>query len=353
MLTIARGLVIFEIKLHGVTPLSVFHGGDLAGAAQKFGVALDQWVDLSTGINPNPYPICDLDPRLWHRLPEQHYLDALKKAAATCYGVNNPQWVIPTSGTQTVLQILPRLYRDVKKVRVVGPTYKEHFHCWALAGHDVAYVSDLKCADDCDVLIVVNPNNPTGRIFSVESLLEARARLVARGGLLIVDGAFVDVMPDVDMSSQIGQDGLLVLRSFGKFYGLAGIRLGFVLAGGALGAKMSDAMGPWAVNGPALEIGRQALSDCQWQAKAASELKEAANRLDRICSKAGLEVVGGTSLFRFIETDNAAGLYEHLGRAGILVRPFDDLPRHIRLGLPGGERDWQRLEVALSAFGSE
>ena len=324
--------------------MSVFHGGNLAGAAQKFGIPADGWVDLSTGINPTAYPIPELEMGLWSRLPDFDLLQDLKEAAVYGYGVPSADLVIPVSGTQTLLQILPRLFVGVRKVRIVGPTYKEHEYCWKQAGHDVLEVPDIfEAESDGDIIIVVNPNNPTGDVYPPDYLLDLAASQHKKGGLLIVDGAFMDCAPTIDISRHAGTDGLVILRSFGKFFGLAGIRLGFVLAGGDLAERLKEGIGPWAVNGPALEIGRRALRDHLWIKSMRGTLAQSARRLDEILENAGIDVIGGTSLFRYCEHPETNHLFEHLGRNGILVRPFEDQPGHFRVGLPGDEKHWARL----------
>ena len=329
--------------------MAVFHGGNLAAATQKFGYPDGGWLDLSTGINPDGYPIPDLDKDLWGRLPDQALLQDLKEAAAFYYGCSDSEMVIPVSGTQTLLQILPHLFEKQKKVCIVEPTYKEHEFCWKLAGHDVRSVPDvLSAGDDCDILIVVNPNNPTGDILAPDTLLEIARKQHDKGGLLIVDGAFLDCTPALELSHLVGEtDGLLVLRSFGKFFGLAGIRLGFVLASGPLAQRLKDGIGPWAVNGPAMEVGCKAMRDVDWIKKTRAALIHSAQRLDQLMQDGGLEVLGGTSLFRFCQHKDAERIHNSLAEQGVLVRPFENLPDKLRFGLPGNEQQWAKLQKAL------
>ncbi len=331
--------------------MAVFHGGNLAAAAKQFGIDQAHWVDLSTGINPHPYPIPSLATNLWARLPEENLLEALKGAAARYYGVETPEYVIPVSGTQTLLQILPHLFEKPKKVHIIAPTYNEHAYCWSLAGHTVREFEDIfEASQDSDVLIVVSPNNPTGDVYPPDFLLELAEKQHKRGGILIVDGAFMDCTPALDLSWAAGREGLVVLRSFGKFFGLAGLRLGFVLTGGELGQRLREGIGPWAVNGPALEIGRLALSDDDWIMATRKKLAEATLRLDALLTKGGLDVVGGTSLFRYCFSPNAQDIYQRLGENGILVRPFKERSGFLRFGLPGQEEQWLKLENALKIF---
>lgn len=331
--------------------MAVFHGGNLASAAQSFGVPVQGWLDLSTGINPVPYPIPDIANNLWTRLPDQDVLDDLKAAACQYYEVGGVENIIPVSGTQTLLQIFPHLFEKPKSVRIVGPTYKEHEYCWRLAGHDVAEVGDLfEAVDQGDIVIVVNPNNPTGDVYAPDTLLDIARQLHAKGGLLIVDEAFGDCAPSLGVAGHIGAPGLVALRSFGKFFGLAGIRLGFVLASGELADRLKDGIGPWAVNGPAMEIARRALRDTAWIKKTRQDLVKATARLDEILVRGGMQIVGGTSLFRYCYHEQATRVYESLGRHGILVRPFEDQPGYLRVGLAGDEAGWQRLNIFMQNF---
>jgi len=329
--------------------MSVFHGGNLAAAAQAFGTPDEGWVDLSTGINPESYPIPTFENDLWTRLPDQALLEKLKKAAAFYYGVDDSEKVIPVSGTQTLLQILPHLFEKPKAVRIIAPTYKEHEHCWKLAGHDVREVDDIfEAQEDGDIIIIVNPNNPTGDVYAPDALLALAEKQAQKGGYLIVDGAFMDCVPSLDLSSYVGQPGLMVLRSFGKFFGLAGIRLGFVLAHGDIAARLKEGIGPWAVNGPAMEVGRRALQDVRWINLMRRKLADDTFRLDAILQDCGLEIVGGTSLFRYCYHPQAQDIYKALAVMGILVRPFADRQQYLRVGLPGAESHWKRLKESLS-----
>lgn len=226
------------------------HGGDLSAIRRHFPQAPEPWIDLSTGINPVPYPVVDLPTEIWSRLPTRQQEQALLEAAAARYGVRDPATIAAAPGTQALIQLLPRLVPK-SRVGVLGPTYEEHAHCWARQGHDVAIVRDFEGAD---VTIVVNPNNPTGRLLPPERLRRDR-------GLLIVDEAFIDFLaPDASLAGNLPVR-TIVLRSFGKAYGLAGVRLGFAIAEKPIVDRIRDELGPWAVSGPALEIGRRALAD--------------------------------------------------------------------------------------------
>lgn len=326
-----------------VAPIA--HGGDLDAARRSFPGAPEPWIDLSTGINPVAYPCPPLDASAFRRLPSAADLSELRAVAARAYGVADPSAVVAAPGTQILIETLPRL-RGPSRVAVLGPTYAEHAAAWRRAGHSVAMVEALDRLDEADVAVVVNPNNPDGRVVPVPALLETAERLSARGGLLVVDEAFAD-LETLDCLGPHLRPGLAVLRSFGKTYGLAGIRLGFALADPALAARIAEALGPWAVSGPALAIGRAALGDADWRREAAAARGDDAARLDRLILRAGGTIVGGTRLFRTSSFADAPGLYRRLGEAGIYVRRFAEAPTRLRFGLPADKTEWCRLSRIL------
>ena len=185
---------------------------------------------------------------------------------------------------------------------MLGPTYAEHARAAAMAGHTVEEVSDINDLADADLAVVVNPNNPDGRVAARDALLDLAKKLTGRGGLLVVDEAFMDVGPaGQSLAGDVGMPGLVVLRSFGKFFGLAGVRLGFALAEQGLAERIEGDLGPWAVSGPALEIGIRALADFDWQQRMRRRLAGEAARLDALFERFGIAVSGGTSLYRFLE----------------------------------------------------
>ncbi|KAB1079607.1 threonine-phosphate decarboxylase CobD [Methylobacterium soli] len=322
----------------------IAHGGDLDAARRLFPGAPEPWLDLSTGINPVPYPCPPLEASLFRRLPSGADLAALRRAAAAAYGPA-PDAVVPAPGTQILIETIPRLMQP-SRVAVVGPTYAEHAAAWIRGGHAVATVPDLRQAEDAEVVVVVNPNNPDGIVHSVHDLFRVAERLSARGGLLVVDEAFADLEPIESLGPRL-RPGLVVLRSFGKTYGLAGIRLGFALAEPAFAARLTAALGPWAVSGPALAIGRAALSDESWRRAAAAARQADAARLDRMIGRAGGRPVGGTALFRTADFPCGISMFRRLGEAGIYVRRFESAPDRLRFGLPADKAEWCRLSRIL------
>jgi cobalamin biosynthesis protein CobC len=327
------------------------HGGSLAKAEALFPGAPKPWIDCSTGINPHPYPFSLPPASAWRRLPEADAVGKLRAAAALAYGAPSPENLVAAPGTQILLPAVARLIQP-GRARILGPTYAEHRRCAALAGHAALEVADVRMLADADLAVVVNPNNPDGQLHGADALLALAAKLRARAGLLVVDEAFMDEAPgDFSLSPHVEKAGnIVVLRSFGKFFGLAGVRLGFMIASRERAARLEAELGPWAVSGPAVEIGRQALADRRWQKATRRTLRMQARRLDGVLSEAGLEVAGGTSLFRFVQTPDAQAIFQALGQAGIYVRRFDAMLDALRIGLPPDDAAFARLSEAFGGW---
>ncbi|MDG4851734.1 MAG: threonine-phosphate decarboxylase [Mesorhizobium sp.] len=340
------------MKLLSGAVAAVDHGGSLGRASALFPHAPQPFLDLSTGINPHSYPLFDLPATALSRLPEPGRLRELAEIAAKAYGARSAAHVVAAPGTQILLPRVASLVRPGKAL-VLGPTYAEHARAAAIAGHAIVEVGDFDALADADLAVLVNPNNPDGRVIERHRLVGLAARLRAKGGLLVVDEAFMDVGPvQHSLAGDVGQGGMVVLRSFGKFFGLAGVRLGFALADQLTAERLEAQLGPWAVAGPALEYGIRALADAGWQDDMRQGLAADAKRLDALLSRFGIAVAGGTSLFRYLSFSDAASLFSALGERGILVRHFADRPHALRVGLPGSEEEWQRLESALAAWAS-
>ncbi len=328
---------------------SLHHGGQLRQAARQYGIPLADWLDLSTGIAPWSLPLPEIPPRVWNRLPETE--DGLEQAARYYYGCSSLA-VLP--GSQAAIQLLPRL-RPPGRTGILSPCYAEHALRWQQAGHQVIPLApdslENGLPDGLDVLVVVNPNNPTGRQLLPRQLLDWHQELARRGGWLVVDEAFIDCTPQLSLASATPQPGLIVLRSPGKFFGLAGARLGFMLAEPALCQTLEQALGPWPVSGPSRWLARQLLEDRPGQQRQRQRLQQASQRLARLLQQHGLPPRGGTALFQWRPEPAAAPLCDWLARQAILVRPFDNPPA-LRLGLPADARGWARLEQALSGWPS-
>ncbi|MGI4954476.1 MAG: threonine-phosphate decarboxylase CobD [Janthinobacterium lividum] len=327
-----------------MTPCSeIVHGGSLEAAALAFPGAPQPFIDLSTGINPVPYPYAPVPPAAYARLPEPGALLALQAAAARAYGMADPAMVVAAPGTQILISLLPLLLPQ-DSVAVLGPTYAEHAAAWRNGGARVVEVAGAAVLEG-HAAVLCNPNNPDGRRLEPAAVLA----LAERVRLLVVDEAFADLEDSVSVAPHV-RPGMVVLRSFGKAYGLAGVRLGFALAEPALAARLRRALGPWAVSGPALSIGMQALADAGWRAQAARRLRADGARLDGLLRAAGGRIVGGTLLFRLVEHAEAAVLADRLGAHGVMVCRFAGRPPLLRLGLPAPP-DWPRVSRALGGAG--
>ncbi|MGX5802107.1 threonine-phosphate decarboxylase CobD [Bradyrhizobium sp. Arg314] len=338
------------MKLLSGAIAAVDHGGSLGRASALFPHAPKPFVDLSTGINPHSYPLFELPATALSRLPEAGQLRELAEIAATAYGAPSAAHVAAAPGTQILLPRVASLVRPGKAL-VLGPTYAEHARAAAIAGHAVAEVSDFDALVEAGLAVLVNPNNPDGRVVEKARLLDLAARLRAKGGLLVVDEAFMDVGPtQQSLAGDVGAGGIVVLRSFGKFFGLAGVRLGFALADALTAERLDAQLGPWAVAGPALEYGIRALSDAEWQDDMRQRLAQDAARLDALLDRFDVPVAGGTSLFRYVSFPEAPSLFSALGSSGVLVRHFAERPQVLRIGLPSDEAEWQRVESALAAW---
>jgi cobalamin biosynthetic protein CobC len=320
------------------------HGGRLQQAALRYGIPRDRWLDLSTGINPDGWQGTTASHASWNRLPEEE--DGLLEAARAYYGAAS---LLPVSGSQAAIQTLPRL-RPRSRVGVPVLGYNEHAHRWRQAGHDVVPLAPTEFAvalGDLDVLVVSNPNNPTGDRVTPSQLLEWHAQLRSRGGWLVVDEAFIDTTPENSVARFTQREGLIVLRSLGKFFGLAGARVGFVLSSPVLAEALKEWLGPWTIAGPSRLVAKAALEDHEWQESNRQRLRSDGRRLAESLTSHGLMPTGGCDLFQWVARPNALAIHESLAKQGILTRYFGGPAPSLRFGLPATRADWQRLEAAL------
>ncbi|NDR56866.1 threonine-phosphate decarboxylase CobD [Aliiruegeria sabulilitoris] len=316
------------------------HGGGLDAACERWGGARTDWLDLSTGINPIPYPLPELPGDAWSALPDSNSLARLITAARAYWDVPAGLEVLPTHGASAPIARIPFLLapHGPGRVHIPAPTYNEHAAAFRNAGFDtVPRIDD----GPVDATVLVHPNNPDGRLWTAEELPES--------GLLIIDESFCDIHPERSLLPVVAtRPQTLVLKSFGKFWGLAGLRLGFVIGAPALIAPLREMTGPWSVSGPALAIGEAALTDNNWARETRTRLDTDAARLDTLMTAVGATLAGGTSLFRLYRTADATAMQERLARGHVWSRRFPYSSEWIRLGLPGSESDWQQLERALA-----
>jgi len=324
------------------------HGGDLSRLRRRYPDAPEPLIDLSTGINPFSYPLPAIPETAYTRLPEEAQIRQLREAAAGAFGAWDPDLIAVAAGTQLLISTLPRIL-PAARVSVLAPTYGEHAAVWTAAGAEILERADPAVLEKGDVAVLCNPNNPDGRAFDPKKLANLQCRRARSGGRLIVDEAFAEFgESNLSAVTAVPQPGLIVLRSFGKAYGLAGLRLGFLIAERDTVRRIEEALGPWPVSGIAIHVACIALADTAWRQAMTERLARTGERLDSFLSAHRLEPVGGTSLFRLVRHDMAPDITETLGRAGILVRDFPDRPDWLRFGLPPDEAAWTRLDTALT-----
>lgn len=313
----------------------LWHGGQTAAAAKLYPAAPRPWLDLSTGISPWAWPIPAIEPKAWQSLPSRAALEQLEFAAARAFGVDDIAQIAAVPGSDIAIRLLARLL-PAEKVAIIGQSYSGYRAAWP-----DARVLPFDKARGADLMVCANPNNPDGAVTEPQRLRKLR-------NIRIIDEAFADAMPEASILPH--RNGAIVLRSFGKFFGLAGVRLGFVIANKPVIRELRGLLGDWPISGPAIAIGTAAYCDLAWQGLQRHRLKQGSARLAALLSGYGLEDRGGTANFRLCHAAGAEGLFTHLCRDGILVRPFADRPDQLRLGMPGQDADWARLDESLQAW---
>ena len=308
------------------------HGGGLDGAIARHGGVRGDWLDLSTGINPIPYPLGEIGIGAWTALPDQGAQDALIRAARRFWQVPEDATILAAPGASSLIARLPGL-ASPGQVHIPAPTYNEHAAGFAAHGWEVSATAPART----DARVLVHPNNPTGHFHAPEDL---------GAPLTVIDESFCDVAPTRSLIAHATRSGHIILKSFGKFWGLAGLRLGFAIGPAPLVAQLGEMLGPWPVSGPALAIGARALADQVWAQDTRIRLDADAARLDALMQRAGATVAGGTSLFRLYRVENASDWQDRLASHRILGRIFPYADDLIRLGLPTPP-GWAQLEAAL------
>lgn len=328
-----------------MSPDRIFgHGGDLNAATTAFGLPPDGWLDLSTGINPRPYPIPAIPAEEFTRLPDNEWRGIMIMLPREI-----PPYGVAAAGSELLIRLLPHALPEATKVAVLGPTYSSHAAAWRSAGRAVVEIGELRdLPEDARVLALGNPNNPDGRRHDPRDLVPIAQLLAARGGALVIDEAFVDVAPELSFLPYLAKAPAIVLRSFGKFYGLPGLRLGMAATTNrTVLNRLRDLVGAWPVSGPALFVAGKATSDDSWVADTRRYLAEAAMRLRGILASGGLSVVGGTDLFALVQHPQAREIHAALARQGVWTRAFAERPDWVRVGLPPTDA-FPRLEEAVA-----
>ena len=333
----------------------IFHGGDLGAARTAYPESLEPWIDLSTGINPIAYPWMARLPQeilteATARLPQKSAETACLKAWTESLQVKNPDDWLLVPGSQAMINLLPILFPDHQAV-ISDPCYGEYERAWRRTGTSVQKVQphDLMSLEPqhSTVVILTNPNNPDGYLWPIGQLLSLAHRLALSGGSLVVDEAYGEVLDNMSLASMTLPDNVIILRSFGKFFGLAGLRLGMVRLNHCHQQKIRDHLGPWTINGLALAVATYALKDKSWIDNTRQHLTRNMAGLRHCLQTAGLTLIGGTDLFCLTRQGNAPALYDTLLSHGILVRKFPERPSELRFGLPRDADHFQRLKEAL------
>lgn len=346
----------------------MLHGGDISLVIEGFGGEREDWLDLSTGINLISYHVdADLMHQDLQSLPSKEHLDACLAAARSAYNVPEGAAIAAGPGTQALIQWMPLLAQYSftqspspvvsRKCLIVGPTYSEHANAFALHGFDIQEIPSLPQSGDFgagDCIVIVNPNNPDGRIWEAEELIDLATQARAVGAFIVLDEAFADVADHLSLLPKMknlpSDSPIVILRSFGKFFGLAGVRLGFAIGASPLIERLSTFLGPWTVSTPALKLGISALGDHAWACAMRSTLIKRSDLLDEICTKHGLELIGGSSLYRLFSSQHSLALHRHLAERRIWTRIFSYSDTYLRLGVPMTDDQLSRLEHALVEY---
>jgi len=332
------------------------HGGQLNTIAKKYNIPVKDWIDLSTGINQDGYPVTNIPDTVWNRLPENN--DELHRIATQYYKCDS---FLPIAGSQVAIQLIPSLFNNCT-IGLVQPGYYEHSKAWQKHNHTIINFHHTTASQKnneldlinqinkkihlLDVLILINPNNPSGVCFSQQQLLQWHQILTKRNAYLIIDEAFMDANESATLLSSPLRSNLIILRSIGKFFGLAGIRVGFIFSNNLILDKISEFLGPWPISGPSRWIACKALADIDWQKKTRLTLQADCTRLKSLLTQHRLAPSGGTSLFQWVQTSKADAIYKALNSQGILCRLFNE-PKSLRFGIPKDEIQWLKLDQAL------
>ncbi len=200
------------MSAHGPIVGRIAHGGRLDAARRRYPNAPQPWIDLSTGVNPQPYPLPPIAQEAWTRLPDDEAFAALEAAASGAYRAPANAEIVPGPGAQAFIQLLPRIF-PARSVAVLGFAYAEHAACWAAAGASVAIVETAAALAAADVAVIVNPNNPDGRLLPTRSIALLAQEMTRKGGLLVVDESFMDFTPANSVVPLVSTESVIVLRS--------------------------------------------------------------------------------------------------------------------------------------------
>lgn len=314
---------------------------------QVFPSAPTPWLDLSTGINPWPYPLSNIEISDLHHLPTKRSFENCRDSMSAAF-LCPADTILPTPGSEILIRLLPTILQP-NTIAILSPSYSDHANAWQRAGFSVIETGNpINHLENVDCIVVCNPNNPDGRTFNFETLTTLHSAMRKRNGWLIIDEAYNDLYPHLSFTSQAGSNNLIILKSVGKFYGLAGLRLGALIAPPPVLNAMSDRLGVWSISDLVLNVGAEVYQNSKWKLQTRNRLKEASQRLNTLLSQSGLTIAGSTDLFSFVSTPNSHDLWEHLADNGIYTRRFAWSKTHLRIGIPPSEQAEIRLMNTLN-----
>ena len=320
--------------------LNIQHGGDIDLAIKKYGGEREDWIDLSTGINGASYPWQESINVELRNLPSNKILMQLEKAAARAYKIAECTETAAVSGAQQIINLLPLCLKSCNSVAILGPTYNEYEKAFKRSGTKTKTVSETSELSLSDIAIIVNPNNPTGKVIADETL----AGLSKKVRILIIDESF----KMFSSRRTLNFSNIIQINSLGKFFGLAGVRLGFVSGPSDFIKEVKEMLGPWPVSSLAAEIGIVALNDKVWISEMEKILVTESNALHEACNSRNWELVGRTFLFHTYATSSCLEVEKQFAAHGIWVRTFDYSETWVRLGIPTSENAWTRVKQALN-----
>jgi cobalamin biosynthesis protein CobC len=325
------------------------HGGDLTEAKKVFNhISIDSWIDLSTGINLNSYNDTGIGLSNLDKLPTKDSYDELVSAAKNYYSVSDTNRLCISSGAQSLINILPYIFSIEKNVAIFSPTYSEHAISWKKANYSIREINKIDQILNEDIVVITNPNNPDGLVYSHSDIEEIYSKIVKNKGLLIIDESFIDATPELSFVKKLQNRNIIILKSFGKFFGLAGLRLGFAIGNEGIISDLENILGPWPVSTIALNIATKAMSDIDWIKGTRSLLLKLSEELNSNLSSSGYNIYGTTAFFTLISVENSTKMQRELANKGIWTRIFDYNNRWVRIGVP---KDKETLEYLFNAIG--
>lgn len=326
---------------------NIQHGGNLLQAIEEFGGNQEDWLDLSTGISPYTIDLPEFHQDVWRRLPDPKYVKLLEGKAKEFYQTKSNCLAVP--GSQFAIQHLSKVVDG--EIGILEPTYGEYAASFVRNGKSYTSLENISDIGNASSVILANPNNPDGRIYTSQELLKLAVQLSERNGYLVVDEAFMAIDDPNSLLNEVdATTNVVILRSIGKFFGLAGIRLGFVFSSEKFRAKLAAYLGPWAVTGPALAIADHIFAN----RFIANELKQKISvrhqQMGEILEQSGLQIVGKNDLFFLIRHPKANALHISLKQQKVLTRIFDYNSDWIRIGLTANSNEDERLLKAIGGF---